>query len=89
MAQRRAVGMSDVAWAATGMNALVEADDRRGGHVKWEKAAIRGRDSVLELQQRNAGDRVRRACTHWPPSTPPSRPGPASTPATSASRSGT
>ncbi len=61
VAQRRAVGMSDVARAAAGMNDLVEADDRQGGHVKLEKAAIKGRNSVLELQQRNAGERVRRA----------------------------
>ena len=33
VAQRRAVGMSDVARAAAGMNALVEADDRQGGHA--------------------------------------------------------
>ncbi|QWB23856.1 MULTISPECIES: helix-turn-helix transcriptional regulator [Streptomyces] len=59
--QRRAVGMSDVARAADGMNALVDADDRQGGHADLEKAAVQGRDSVLELQQRNAGERVRRA----------------------------
>ncbi|MEU1130134.1 helix-turn-helix transcriptional regulator [Streptomyces sp. NPDC005900] len=61
MAQRRAVGMSDVARAAAGMNALVEADDLQGGRVESEKAALRGRDAVLELQQRNAGERVRRS----------------------------
>ncbi|MFD9871206.1 helix-turn-helix domain-containing protein [Streptomyces niveus] len=61
VAQRRAVGMSDVARAATGMKTLVEADDRQGGHAELEKAAMRGRDDVLELQQRNAGERVRRA----------------------------
>ncbi|MEU5434723.1 helix-turn-helix transcriptional regulator [Streptomyces sp. NPDC020719] len=61
VAQRRAVGMSDVARASAGMNALVAADDRLGGHAKLEKEAIRGRSSVLELQQRNAGERVRRA----------------------------
>ncbi|MER5659719.1 hypothetical protein [Streptomyces mirabilis] len=33
----------------------------RGGHVKWEKAAIKAHDSVLELQRRNAGERLRRA----------------------------
>ncbi|MEU9918903.1 helix-turn-helix transcriptional regulator [Streptomyces sp. NPDC051001] len=60
-AQRRAVGMSDVARAAAGMNALVEADDRHGGHAALEKAAMKGRNGVLELQQRNAGERVRRA----------------------------
>ncbi|WP_234335218.1 MULTISPECIES: hypothetical protein [Streptomyces] len=59
--QRRAVGMSDVARAAAGMNALVEADDRQGGHAELEKAALKGRTGVLELQQRNAGERVRRA----------------------------
>ncbi|MFF3330900.1 helix-turn-helix domain-containing protein [Streptomyces sp. NPDC002888] len=61
VAQRRTVGMSDVARAAAGMNALVEADDRQGGHAELEKAAVQGRASVLELQQRNAGERVRRA----------------------------
>ncbi|MEU2775614.1 hypothetical protein ABZ646_22410 [Streptomyces sp. NPDC007162] len=60
VAQRRAVGMSDVARAA-GMNALVEADDRQGGHSELERAAAAGRDGVLELQQRNASERVRRA----------------------------
>jgi transcriptional regulator with XRE-family HTH domain len=61
VAQRRAVGMSDVARAAAGMNALVEADDRQGGHAELERAAVQGRASVLELQQRNAGERVRRS----------------------------
>ncbi|MEW2303819.1 helix-turn-helix transcriptional regulator [Streptomyces sp. NPDC006655] len=61
VAQRRAVGMSDVARAAAGMNALVEADDRQGGHSELEQAAAAGRDDVLELQQRNASERVRRA----------------------------
>ncbi|MFE7269960.1 helix-turn-helix domain-containing protein [Streptomyces sp. NPDC057623] len=61
MAQRRTVGMSDVARVAAGMNALVEADDRQGGHTELERAAVQGRDGVLELQQRNAGERVRRA----------------------------
>ncbi|MDF3143527.1 helix-turn-helix transcriptional regulator [Streptomyces sp. T21Q-yed] len=59
--QRRAVGMSDVARAAAAMNALVEADDRQGGHTQLERDALKGRDGVLELQQRNAGERVRRA----------------------------
>lgn len=61
IAQRRTVGMSDVARAAAGMNALVESDDRQGGHTELERAAVKGRDGVLELQQRNAGERVRRA----------------------------
>ncbi|MFJ5643030.1 helix-turn-helix domain-containing protein [Streptomyces sp. NPDC093223] len=60
-AQRRTVGMADVARAAAGMNALVEADDRQGGHSELEKAAATGRNGVLELQQRNASERVRRA----------------------------
>ncbi|WP_258021068.1 helix-turn-helix domain-containing protein [Streptomyces anatolicus] len=59
--QRRAVGMSDVARASAGMNALVEADDRQGGHAELERSALKGRAGVLELQQRNAGERVRRA----------------------------
>ncbi|MGP2436573.1 XRE family transcriptional regulator [Streptomyces sp. JW3] len=53
--------MSDVARVAAGMNALVEADDRQGGHTELERAASQGRNRVLELQQRNAGERVRRA----------------------------
>ncbi|MFC4503821.1 MULTISPECIES: helix-turn-helix domain-containing protein [Streptomyces] len=61
VAQRRTVGMSDVARVAAGMNALVEADDRQGGHTELERAAVQGRDSMLDLQQRNAGERVRRA----------------------------
>ncbi|WP_416983226.1 XRE family transcriptional regulator [Streptomyces sp. T028] len=61
VAQRRAVGMSDVARAAAGMNALLDADDHRGGHAQLERDALRGRDAVLALQQRNASERVRRA----------------------------
>ncbi|WP_256255883.1 XRE family transcriptional regulator [Streptomyces sp. MUSC 14] len=61
IAQRRTVGMSDVARAAAGVDALVEADDRQGGHTALEKDAVQGRDKVLELQQRNAGERVRRS----------------------------
>ncbi|MFE9251451.1 XRE family transcriptional regulator [Streptomyces sp. NPDC007088] len=59
--QRRSVGMTDVARAAEGMNRLVEADDRQGGHQALAAAALTGRDHVLELQRRNAGERVRRA----------------------------
>ncbi|WFB07617.1 helix-turn-helix transcriptional regulator [Streptomyces sp. LX-29] len=61
LAQRRSVSMSDVARAAAGMNALVEADDRMGGHSKLEKDAIAGRSQVLELQKKNASEHVRRA----------------------------
>ncbi len=61
VAQRRAVGMADVARAAAGLHALVTTDQRQGGHTDLEKAALKGRDSVLELQRRNAGERVRRA----------------------------
>ncbi|GHH88559.1 hypothetical protein [Streptomyces capitiformicae] len=43
------------------MNALVEADDRQGGHTELEKAAVQGRDGVLELRQRDAGECLRRA----------------------------
>ncbi|MEU3036550.1 helix-turn-helix domain-containing protein [Streptomyces griseoaurantiacus] len=59
--QRRSVGMSDVHRAEAGMNALVEADDRHGGRHALASAALKGRAEVLELQQRNAGERVRRA----------------------------
>ncbi|MFF3819634.1 helix-turn-helix domain-containing protein [Streptomyces bluensis] len=61
VAQRRTVGMSDVARVAAGLNALVAADQHQGGHIDLEKAALKGRDSTLELQQRSAGERVRRA----------------------------
>ncbi|WP_432104076.1 XRE family transcriptional regulator [Streptomyces sp. bgisy091] len=59
--QRRSVGMTDVARAAAGLNRLVEADDREGGHTSLATAALDGRGKVLELQQRNASERVRRA----------------------------
>ncbi|MEU4090174.1 helix-turn-helix domain-containing protein [Streptomyces aureus] len=59
--QRRSVGMSDVSRVAAGMNALVAADDRRGGHKSLADAALAGRAQVLQLQQCNASDRVRRA----------------------------
>ncbi|MFD4630330.1 XRE family transcriptional regulator [Streptomyces sp. NPDC058473] len=59
--QRRAVGMTDVARASAGMNQLVEADDRQGGHMSLATEALRARRKVLELQQRNASERVRRA----------------------------
>lgn len=59
--QRRSVGMTDVARASAGMNQLVEADDRQGGHTSLVTAALEGRAKVLELQQRNASERVRRA----------------------------
>ncbi|MFJ5780389.1 XRE family transcriptional regulator [Streptomyces sp. NPDC093094] len=53
--------MSDVARAAAVMNGLVEADDRHGGHTSLATTALEGRARVLELQQRNASERVRRA----------------------------
>jgi tetratricopeptide (TPR) repeat protein/transcriptional regulator with XRE-family HTH domain len=59
--QRRSVGMTDVARVSAGMNLLVEADDRHGGHTSLATAALEGRAKVLELQQRNASERVRRA----------------------------
>ncbi|SCF92502.1 hypothetical protein GA0115255_111415 [Streptomyces sp. Ncost-T6T-2b] len=59
--QRRSVGMTDVARASAGMNQLVEADDRQGGHASLATAALEARAKVLELQQRNASERVRRA----------------------------
>ncbi|MFD5098110.1 XRE family transcriptional regulator [Streptomyces albidochromogenes] len=37
------------------------ADDRQGGHTSLANAALGGRDKVLVLQQRNVGERVRRA----------------------------
>ncbi|MEU1533943.1 XRE family transcriptional regulator [Streptomyces fagopyri] len=43
------------------MNALVEADDRLGGHQSLAVAALQGRAHVLELQERNASERVRRS----------------------------
>lgn len=59
--QRRAVGMTDVARATAGMDALVEADDRQGGNARLAEQALEGRARVLELQTRNASDRVRRS----------------------------
>ncbi|MCZ4118111.1 helix-turn-helix domain-containing protein [Streptomyces sp. H39-S7] len=59
--QRRSVGMADVARASAGMNKLVEADDRQGGHRSLATAAIEGRAKILELQHRNASESVRRA----------------------------
>ncbi|RRQ80198.1 transcriptional regulator [Streptomyces griseofuscus] len=59
--QRRSVGMADVARASARMNRLVEADDRQGGHTSLATAALEARAKVLELQQRNASERVRRA----------------------------
>ncbi|WP_247706730.1 XRE family transcriptional regulator [Streptomyces liliiviolaceus] len=53
--------MADVTRAAAGMNDLVKADDRQGGHISLASAALEGRAKVLELQQRNASERVRRA----------------------------
>jgi hypothetical protein len=60
VAPRRSVGMSDVDRAAAALRALVEADDRQGGHAALEKDALAGRDGVLGLQSRNASERVRR-----------------------------
>ncbi|MET8690532.1 helix-turn-helix transcriptional regulator [Streptomyces sp. NPDC004732] len=59
--QRRSVGMTDVQRASAGMNKLVEADDRLGGHRGLAATAIGGRAKILELQQRNASESVRRA----------------------------
>ncbi|OEJ22114.1 transcriptional regulator [Streptomyces agglomeratus] len=59
--QRWSVGMADVARVSAGMDQLVAADDRQGGHTSLANAALDGRDKVLELQQRNASERVRRA----------------------------
>ncbi|MET9593134.1 helix-turn-helix transcriptional regulator [Streptomyces sp. NPDC006516] len=59
--QRRAVGMTDVTRAAAGIDQLVEADDRQGGHATLAAEALDGRAEVLELQQRNASERVRRS----------------------------
>lgn len=59
--QSHSVGMTDVARAATNMDRLVEADDRQGGHQALAAVALKGRDHVMELQERNAGERVRRA----------------------------
>ncbi|MGX2994895.1 XRE family transcriptional regulator [Streptomyces sp. JNUCC 64] len=59
--QRRSVGMTDVARASAGMNKLVEADDRQGGNRSLATAALAGRAKILELQQQNASESVRRA----------------------------
>ncbi|MYV39084.1 XRE family transcriptional regulator [Streptomyces sp. SID1328] len=59
--QRRSVGMTDVARASASVNEFVEADNRQGGHASLATAALEARAKVLELQQRNASERVRRA----------------------------
>ncbi|WP_282793059.1 XRE family transcriptional regulator [Streptomyces sp. CC224B] len=53
--------MSDVERAAAGMEALVEADDRQGGDASLAVRALSARKKVLDLQQRNASEKVRRA----------------------------
>jgi transcriptional regulator with XRE-family HTH domain/tetratricopeptide (TPR) repeat protein len=55
------VGMTDVARIAAGMNQLIEADDRQGGHTSLASAALEKRAAVLALQQKRASERVRRA----------------------------
>ncbi|MEU6815490.1 XRE family transcriptional regulator [Streptomyces sp. NPDC046860] len=59
--QRRSVGMTDVARASASVNEFVESDNRQGGHASLATAALEARAKVLELQQRNASERVRRA----------------------------
>ncbi|MFJ8210654.1 XRE family transcriptional regulator [Streptomyces sp. NPDC096033] len=54
------MGISDADRAAAALRALVEADDRQGGHAALEKDALTGRDRVLSLQSRNASERVHR-----------------------------
>ncbi|MDT6984532.1 helix-turn-helix domain-containing protein [Streptomyces lusitanus] len=61
MVTRSSVGMTDVARIAADMNRLIEADDRQGGHTSLASAALEKRAAVLALQQKRAGERVRRA----------------------------
>ncbi|WP_241845415.1 MULTISPECIES: XRE family transcriptional regulator [Streptomyces] len=53
--------MSDVDRAAADMETLVEVDDRQGGNASLAIRALSARKKVLDLQQRNASERVRRA----------------------------
>ncbi|MFC8336850.1 hypothetical protein ACFUJX_07600 [Streptomyces rubiginosohelvolus] len=46
--------MTDLARATAGMDALVEADDRQGGHVRIAEQVLEGRARVVELQTRRA-----------------------------------
>ncbi|MGW5336585.1 XRE family transcriptional regulator [Streptomyces bauhiniae] len=55
------VGFTDVRRMSEGMNALVEADDRSGGKAALAEAALRGRASVMDLQQGSASEKVRRS----------------------------
>lgn len=57
---RNSVGMTDVARIAADMNRLIEADDRQGGNTSLASAALEKRAAVLALQQKRAGERVRR-----------------------------
>lgn len=61
LSQRRTVGMSDVSRDAAGLAELVATDDHQGGHAELEKRAVAGRAGVLELQDRNATESVRRS----------------------------
>lgn len=61
VAQHYSVGMSDVARAAAGLDSLVDTDQHQGGHARLEREALRGRDAVLELLRRGAGESVCRA----------------------------
>ncbi|MFE2509160.1 XRE family transcriptional regulator [Streptomyces naganishii] len=59
--RRHSVGMSDVQRATAGMDALIAADDRHGGHRKLATAALEARSEILDLQGRSASQRVRNA----------------------------
>lgn len=50
----------DYLGVSTGLK-LVEADNRQGGHRSLAAAALAGRAKILDLQQRNASESVRRA----------------------------
>ncbi|GAA1501460.1 hypothetical protein GCM10009760_64320 [Kitasatospora kazusensis] len=60
LATRHSVGFTDVDRVSAGLRKLDALDDRRGGHVALERAALRGADEVIALQRNGtASDRVR------------------------------
>ncbi|MGQ4329293.1 hypothetical protein [Streptomyces hayashii] len=83
VAQRRTVGMSDVARVAAGMNALSKPTTARADTRHWRRPPPRAAPGCWTYSSATPANASAEPCTHWPPSTPPSPPGPASTPATS------
>ncbi|MFC1417743.1 helix-turn-helix transcriptional regulator [Streptacidiphilus cavernicola] len=53
-----AVGSSDVLRLRSGLDALTDLDDRRGGHRALETAALAGAATAVNLQQGRASERI-------------------------------